>query len=129
MTTRLKLKPGQRGTKKFVEMYGDALVCVRYRYDEGTCTRVKTVEIVVETKAWTPPPSKYAADEIVPVRITIAETSLKKLARASGGRWDPEEKLWFIQYGKIQGTPLAKHIILDAFAESKPEKHIILDAS
>jgi hypothetical protein len=64
----------------------------------------------------------------VPVRIAIAETSFKKLARAYGGRWDPEEKLWFIQYGKIKGTPLEKHIILDAFAASKPEKHIILDA-
>ena len=71
-------------------MYGDALVCVRYRYDEGTCTRVKTVEIVVETKAWTPPPSKYAADEIVPVRIAIAETSFKKLASGdigARGQW------------------------------------------
>jgi hypothetical protein len=65
----------------------------------------------------------------VPVRIATAETSFKKLAGASGGRWDPEEKLWLIQYGKIQGTPLEKHIILDASAESKPEKHIILDAS
>jgi hypothetical protein len=117
MTTRLKLKPGQRGTKKFVDMYGDALVCIRYRYDEVTCTRVKTVEIVVETKDWTPPPPKFSLEEIVPVRIAFAETSLKKIARASGGKWNPEEKLWFIQYGKIKGTPLEKHIILDAFAK------------
>jgi hypothetical protein len=31
MKTRVKLKPGQKGTKKLVERYGDALVCVRYR--------------------------------------------------------------------------------------------------
>lgn len=30
MGTRLKLKPGQKGTKALVEKYGDALVCVRY---------------------------------------------------------------------------------------------------
>jgi hypothetical protein len=85
MTTRLKLKAGQRGTKKFVEMYGDALVCVRYRYDEETCTRVKTIEIVVETKDWIPPPPKFATDELVPVRITFAEKSLMRSARAVGG--------------------------------------------
>jgi len=106
MTTRLKLKPGQRGTKKYVEMYGDVLICVRYRDDEGTCTRVKTVEIVVETKAWMPPPPKFAAGEMVPVRIAMAETSSKKLARASCERWDPVEKLWFIQYGKIKWSEL-----------------------
>lgn len=48
--TRLKLKPGQKGTKALVEKYGDALVCVRYRYDEASRTRIKTVELVVEKK-------------------------------------------------------------------------------
>ena len=33
MKARVTLKPGQKGTKKLVERYGDALVCVRYRYD------------------------------------------------------------------------------------------------
>jgi hypothetical protein len=56
MITRLKLKPGQNGTKKLVAEYGDALICVRYRYDRASCTRAKTVEIVVEKKSWTPPP-------------------------------------------------------------------------
>jgi hypothetical protein len=124
MTTRLKLKAGQRGTKKFVEMYGDALVCVRYRYDEETCTRVKTVEIVVETKDWIPPPPKFATDEVVPVRITFAEKRLMRAARAVGGCWDPEEKLWFIPYGKIKGTSLEKHIVLDAFEAVKRKKSI-----
>ena len=50
MVTRLKLKPGQKGTKALVEKYGDALVCVRYRYDETSRTRLKTVELIVERK-------------------------------------------------------------------------------
>jgi hypothetical protein len=45
--TRLKLKPGQKGTKALVEQYGDALVCVRYRYDEASRTRIKTVELII----------------------------------------------------------------------------------
>lgn len=54
MKTRLKLKPGQKGTRKLVDIYGDALVCVRYRYDEESRTRVKTVEIVVEKRRGRP---------------------------------------------------------------------------
>jgi hypothetical protein len=48
MQTRLKLNPGQRGTKKLVANYGDRLVCVRYRYDEQTKRRYKTVELIEE---------------------------------------------------------------------------------
>ncbi len=33
MKTQIHLKPGQKGTKRLVEKYGDALLCVRYRYD------------------------------------------------------------------------------------------------
>jgi hypothetical protein len=44
MITRLKLKPGQKGTNALSKKYGDALICVRYRYDEASRTRIKTVE-------------------------------------------------------------------------------------
>ncbi|MEF3274571.1 MAG: hypothetical protein K6356_09260 [Chloroflexus sp.] len=54
MRTRLKLKPGQRGTKKLHAQYGDRLVCVRYRYDTENGRRLKTIELIVEEKAWTP---------------------------------------------------------------------------
>ena len=51
MITRLKLKPGQKGTKALTEKYGEDFVCVRYRYDEPSRTRIKTVEIIVESGA------------------------------------------------------------------------------
>jgi hypothetical protein len=124
MTTRLKLKPGQKGTKKLLDIYGDALVCVRYRYDEDRGVRVKTAEIIVETKAWAPPPPKFKPGEMVRVRIAYAETSLKKLAKAGGGRWDPEAKLWSVPYGNVKGTALEKHIILDAVPEDSGGKSI-----
>ena len=113
MITRLKLKPGQKGTKKLAAEYGDALVCVRYRYDRASCMRAKTVEIIVEKKAWTPPP-QIPDNTLVPVRIGFAENTLQEKARAARGRWDPAVKLWFILYGKIKGTVLEKHIVLDA---------------
>jgi len=36
------------------------------------------------------------------------------MAKAMGGKWDPDVKLWYIQHEKIKGTELEKHIILDA---------------
>ncbi|WP_322816587.1 hypothetical protein [Chloroflexus sp.] len=54
MRTRLKLKPGQRGTKKLQALYGDRLICVRYRYDFETGRRFKTIELIVDEKAWSP---------------------------------------------------------------------------
>ena len=33
MKAHTSLMPGQKGTKRLVEQYGDALICVRYRKD------------------------------------------------------------------------------------------------
>ncbi len=115
MVTRLKLKPGQKGTKALVEKYGDALVCVRYRYDETNRTRLKTVELIVEKKELPAVPQQKVADNaLVPVRISYGERELGKMAKTMGGKWDPDVKLWYIQHDKIKGTELEKHIILDA---------------
>lgn len=54
MQARSKLKPGQKETKKLVELYGARLVCVRPRDDEQLQKRFKTVEQIVEEAPWTP---------------------------------------------------------------------------
>ena len=114
MKTRLILKPGQRGTKSLSEKYGDALLCVRFRYDAESRQRLKTVELIVERSEWTPPPPQYAADTLVPLRIEAFDMPMRSRARAAGGRWNPEKQLWFVKYGKIAGTALEKHIPVDA---------------
>ncbi len=115
MITRLKLKPGQKGTKKLVAEHGDALVCVRYRYDEVSGMRLKTIELIVEKTPWKPARRTFADNDLVPVQIGFADSASREIAKAARGRWDPEAKMWFIRYGKIKGTSLEKHIILDAF--------------
>jgi hypothetical protein len=119
MITRLKLKPGQKGTKALIEQYGDALVCVRYRYDEASRTRIKTVELIVEKKELPAPRQKFADDAVVAVRIAYGEREMGKMAKMMGGKWAPDVKLWYIQYGKIKGTELETHIILDAKEKKK----------
>jgi hypothetical protein len=118
--SRLKLKPGQKGTKALVEKYGDDLVCVRYRYDEASRTRIKTVELVVEKKELPPSRQKIAEDAVVPVRIAYGAKELGKMARSSGGKWDANVKLWYIRYGNIKGTELEKHMVVDAKEKMKP---------
>ena len=82
METRLTLRPGQNGTKKLVERYGERLVRVRYLYDARTGRRLKTVELVIESVAWTPRARhpRRRDDEIVAVRIAFEETDLRARA-------------------------------------------------
>jgi len=69
----LTLRPGQSGTRKLVERYGERLVRVRYLYDEANGRRLKTVELIVESAPWRPRPrhQRRRDDEIVAVRIAI----------------------------------------------------------
>ena len=115
MKTRLILKPGQHGTKRLVEKYGEALLCVRFKYDTEKQQWLKTVELIVERTEWTPPPHRYTADALVCLRIKAADMPMRLKVKEVGGRWKPEKRRWFVKYGKIAGTPLEKHIQIDAF--------------
>jgi hypothetical protein len=85
MQARSKLKPGQKGTRKLVELYGARLVCVRYRYDEIRHKRVKTVELIVEELDWTPKPKPPRPATIVQVRVAYGEIELGRQVRAVNG--------------------------------------------
>jgi hypothetical protein len=111
MKSRLNLKPGQKGTKKLVEIYGTSLLYVRYRYDEERGVRLKTVEIVVEEKPWQPA-VKLQNDEIVGVIVNFSEKALRERLKASGGRWDPELKIWHVRYGAIRGMGLEDRMVV-----------------
>lgn len=117
MKTRLILKPGQRGTKRLAEKYGDDLLCVRFRYDAKRRQRLKTVELVVERTPWSPPKPEYADDETVHLQIRVDDMPARSQAKAAGGRWDPEKRLWRVKFGRIAGTALEKHIYVDASEE------------
>lgn len=97
-----------------MEKYGEALVFIRFRYDAESRQRLKTVELVVERRAWTPPAPRYPLDSLVPLRIEAADLGNRAMAKAAGGKWDPDAHLWFVRYGNIVGTSLEKHIQVDA---------------
>src|SRR6266567_4170366 len=81
MKSRLNLKPGQKGTKKLVEKYGDLLLYVRYRYDENRGVRLKTVELVEEETPWQPS-VRFRDGDIVSVPVDFAEKELRDRLKA-----------------------------------------------
>lgn len=113
MKTRLILKPGQRGTKRLTETYGDSLLCIRFRYDAETRQRYKTVELIIDKSDWSPPPPKFDPSRLVPLRIEGYELEIRARAKAAGAKWNPEKQLWFIRYGNIVGTSLENHLQID----------------
>jgi hypothetical protein len=50
----------------------------------------------------------------MPLRIKHDDMPRRLQAKTAGGRWNPEKKVWLVRYGKIAGTPLEKHIQVDA---------------
>ncbi len=108
-------RPGQRGTQKLVALYGERLVCVRYRYDAASGARYKTVELIVDQAAWSPPPPHphadkplirvYRIDDLetpspqqVGVKVFFRENELRERVKAAGGQWSKAEKLWRLAY-------------------------------
>ncbi len=91
---RLILRPGQRGTKKLMEQYGDRFMCVRYRYDALRKKRLKTVEIVIEEIYWKPETYENVVPNIMTgIRIDYLETEIRHRVKEAGGRWNPVQKL------------------------------------
>ena len=119
MKSRLNLKPGQKGTKRLTEQYGERLLYVRYRYDEERGVRLKTVEIIVEETPWCPS-VRLRDGDIVPVFVEYGEKELREQVKSLGGKWDPAAKVWQVPYGAIKGTELATRIPGQQSKKGKP---------
>lgn len=103
------LKPGQKGTKRLQEKYGDTLLCVRYRFDEIRQVKIKTVELIVDEKPLVMP--RFRDEEMVPVAVAYDEVELREQLRRMRARWDKQIKMWFAPYGLVRGTELESRIM------------------
>ena len=115
METRLTLLPGQNGTKKLLAIHGERLVCVRYRYDAARGVRHKTVELIVETLAWSPRPRARRRDprDMVGIRIDYLEAALRERVKAAGGIWRPRQRLWEVDWKTVLDLGLQARVADD----------------
>ena len=113
METRLTFRPGQPGTRKLVERYGERLLCARYVYDAAAGRRLKTVELVVESVPWETRRrrSRGQDDDVVYVRIAFHETELRERAKRLGAIWRQPQKLWEITYGDSKRLGIEDRIV------------------
>jgi hypothetical protein len=107
MQTRRTLAPGQKGTKKFLDRYGEQLVCVRYRYDQQRRKRFTTVEIIIEESNWSPPEKP----SIVGLRVDFQETELQRRVKQAGGKWNSAKRVWEIHYDQAVALGLKGRIV------------------
>ncbi|HUJ86675.1 MAG TPA: hypothetical protein VLX30_07470 [Burkholderiales bacterium] len=86
METRLTLRPGQHGTRKLVERFGERLVRVCYLYDAQTGRRLKTVELIVES-------------------------DLRGRAKRLGAVWRPAQKIWEMHWSDVRRLGLTERVV------------------
>jgi hypothetical protein len=106
LRTKLTLAPGQNGTKKLARKYGERLVCVRYRYDEESRQRFKTIELIVDECPWERRP-----DPLVRIRLRPEELALRMRVKEAGGRWLPYEKLWELPRSAVRRLKLQSRVM------------------
>jgi hypothetical protein len=120
LRTRLTLRPGQPGTRKLVDQYGERVVCVRYRYDQCTRKRYKTVELIVEEVEWIPRTRPRSATDIVHISVAYEEYTIRNSVRLLGGTWHRPTRTWRIAYGAAVVLRLTDRIVPDAPSTPDP---------
>lgn len=91
--------PPAAGTKRWQQLYGDALLCVRHRRDAAGLRRVVTVELVVAEVAHRRGQSRIQDRARYPVKLSADERDLKAALKARRAWWDPESGCWYA-YGR-----------------------------
>lgn len=104
--TLKRLRPGAPGTKRLVERFGDALVCVRYRLDPQHKRRLTTVELIVDDRPTKPEKTAW-------LRIAYGETELRQRVKEAGGEWHPEHKLWRLPLKTVKALGLEMRVVAD----------------
>lgn len=111
MKAQRTIKPGAPGTKKWVDKYGDTLVCVRYKYDEEKRRRLTTIEVIVDEKCWAADERRIPKNRMMNLRVDYGEINIARLVKAAGGKWNKTAKVWELPYKDVLALGLSKRIV------------------
>ncbi|WP_078082683.1 hypothetical protein [Microbulbifer mangrovi] len=109
-------RPGDDGTKKYSDKYGQQLCAVRYRRSRCKKTVYTTVEIIVaEREAYPRSQAHRAANtkltEWVALKIAFDELELRNEVKRIGGRWSKLAKAWVVKRKLAEGAELHHRIV------------------
>ncbi|MGE0885524.1 MAG: hypothetical protein AB7P14_18400 [Blastocatellales bacterium] len=122
MHARSKLKPGQKGTRKLVELYGSLLACVRYRYDEQLGKHYKTIELIVKESDWVPPADLIAEPVIVGLRVGLNEGGIQRFIKQAGGKWNLQKQVWELLSDQAIALGLADRIVNQSVSTNRRQQ-------
>ena len=109
--TKKTVTAGNPGTKKWIQKYGENLLCVRYKYDIMNKRKIKTVELEVENEPWEMDVNRIPANKITRLKVNFGEVRIGKLIRSAGGRWHKKNKYWELPYKDVVALGLEDRII------------------
>ena len=84
---------------------------MRYRDDKSNHRRLKTVEIIVESKPLNLNKKMIPVNKILPIKIGYLEKNLRVLIKKAGGKWNSVQKVWELPYQEICSLGLEKRIV------------------
>lgn len=108
------LQPGQHGTKRYQNQYGEQLVCVRYRQDENKKYRYTTVELLISKRpilgGYFPEISPHP-NSLVWIKIPFKDIEHRKKIIQMGGQWSNDKKMWKLLCRKVRELGLESRIV------------------
>ena len=107
------IQSGQPGTKKWIQQFGEKLVCVRYKYDYQRKRKLKTIELIVEEEPWDLNKARIPANKLVGVKVEYGEVQTGRLVKAAGGRWNRQRKLWELPFREAMALGLENRIVIE----------------
>jgi len=110
------LWPPAPGTKRWQQLYGEALVCVRHRHDAAGLRRVITVELAVGAVARRRGQPALQDRARYPVQLVAGERELKAALKIRQAWWDPESGCWYVYGSTIRELHLEDRILMRAIA-------------
>ncbi len=84
---------------------------MRYRYDETTHQRVKTVELIESRADWKAADSAKGGEIMSAVRVGWQELDLRRKVKGAGGRWDPVRRVWVLSRQRVEELGLESRIV------------------
>lgn len=93
------LQPGQHGTHRFLDEWGDKLVAVRYRKTKDKSRAYTTIEIIVDERVVSTSTLNNRAlnmtgrNRSVAIRVHYEESELRHKIKMAGAKWSPQLKL------------------------------------